>query len=360
MCKFGLRYLVFSGKIFCAVLAHLFFSLLLLSFSSAIFMYIIVTQDDVDVERETYQATREGLEQMYSESQKRLKEEIRTRQELEKEVQLQISLRAETEMATRLLEKDVHEKQDLIIALRNQLDDVKGYNIEMHSKHQLLESKHKEKMTETKKLEEIIQAMKVEKEKVNNRLKQAVSDKDATEEAIKSISDQLTESDLKRNALETDLRIEKDWRTTTQENLEKSGDKINSLTKQIDRLTVVEQDYKNLKQAHEELTRIHKDQETALAEMAAQLGHSKMKHEDLREVQQALKDAHWADDDLVTECKSCEKSFNLSRRKHHCRNCGDIFCNECSDHRMMLPSSSKPVRVCDNCNLMLIDRASKA
>jgi len=44
-----------------------------------------------------------------------------------------------------------------------------------------------------------------------------------------------------RNALETDLRIEKDWRTTTQENLEKSGDKINSLTKQIDRLTVVEQ-----------------------------------------------------------------------------------------------------------------------
>ncbi|KAF6016799.1 RUFY2 [Bugula neritina] len=128
-----------------------------------------VTQDDVDVERETYQATREGLEQMYSESQKRLKEEIRTRQELEKEVQLQISLRAETEMATRLLEKDVHEKQDLIIALRNQLDDVKGYNIEMHSKHQLLESKHKEKMTETKKLEEIIQAIKIEKEKVNNR-----------------------------------------------------------------------------------------------------------------------------------------------------------------------------------------------
>ena len=58
-------------------------------------------------------------------------------QELEKEVQLQISLRTETEMATRLLEKDVHEKQDVIIALRNQLSDVKGYNIEMHSKQQV-------------------------------------------------------------------------------------------------------------------------------------------------------------------------------------------------------------------------------
>ena len=40
-------------------------------------------------------------------------------------------------MATRLLEKDVHEKQDVIIALRNQLSDVKGYNIEMHSKQQV-------------------------------------------------------------------------------------------------------------------------------------------------------------------------------------------------------------------------------
>ena len=58
-------------------------------------------------------------------------------QDLEKEVQLQISIRTETEMATRLLEKDIHEKQDMIIALRNQLDDVKGYNIEMHSKHQV-------------------------------------------------------------------------------------------------------------------------------------------------------------------------------------------------------------------------------
>lgn len=46
-------------------------------------------------------------------------------------------MRTETEMATRLLERDVHEKQDNIIALRNQLDDVKGYNIEVNSKLQV-------------------------------------------------------------------------------------------------------------------------------------------------------------------------------------------------------------------------------
>ena len=42
--------------------------------------FVQTTQDDVVTERETYQTTREGLEQMYSESQKRLKDEIRNRQ----------------------------------------------------------------------------------------------------------------------------------------------------------------------------------------------------------------------------------------------------------------------------------------
>lgn len=40
------------------------------------------TVDDVVVERETYQTTREGLEQMYAECQKRLRDEIKTRQVL--------------------------------------------------------------------------------------------------------------------------------------------------------------------------------------------------------------------------------------------------------------------------------------
>lgn len=44
--------------------------------------------------------------------------------------------------------------------------------------------------------------------------------------------------------------------------------------------------------------------------------------------------------------------------QHHCRNCGDIFCNECSDNKMPLPSSAKPVRVCDNCHPLLLQRYS--
>lgn len=38
----------------------------------------------------------------------------------------------------------------------------------------------------------------------------------------------------------------------------------------------------------------------------------------------------WIDDRDVKLCPSCAKSFHVARRKHHCRLCGAIMCNECS------------------------------
>ena len=38
----------------------------------------------------------------------------------------------------------------------------------------------------------------------------------------------------------------------------------------------------------------------------------------------------WASDDIIDKCLTCEKSFSLFRRRHHCRNCGGIFFYECS------------------------------
>ena len=46
-------------------------------------------------------------------------------------------MKAEMEMAMKLLEKDVHEKQDTIISLRNQLEDIKDINLEMYTKLQV-------------------------------------------------------------------------------------------------------------------------------------------------------------------------------------------------------------------------------
>uniref|UniRef100_A0A1I8Q9P1 RUN domain-containing protein n=1 Tax=Stomoxys calcitrans TaxID=35570 RepID=A0A1I8Q9P1_STOCA len=56
--------------------------------------------------------------------------------ELEKELKLQVALKAESDMAMKLLEKDIHEKQDTIVSLRLQLDEIKQINLEMYRKLQ--------------------------------------------------------------------------------------------------------------------------------------------------------------------------------------------------------------------------------
>lgn len=57
--------------------------------------------------------------------------------ELEKELELQIGMKTEMEIAMKLLEKDTHEKQDTLVALRQQLEEVKAINLQMFHKSQV-------------------------------------------------------------------------------------------------------------------------------------------------------------------------------------------------------------------------------
>uniref|UniRef100_UPI00398F24DB RUN and FYVE domain-containing protein 2 n=1 Tax=Pristiophorus japonicus TaxID=55135 RepID=UPI00398F24DB len=85
---------------------------------------------------------------------------------------------------------------------------------------------------------------------------------------------------------------------------------------------------------------------------------SKLKIETIKEANKALQGLVWLKDRDATSCKLCEKEFSISTRKHHCRNCGEIFCNACSDNELPLPSSPKPVRVCDTCHALLLQQCS--
>lgn len=38
----------------------------------------------------------------------------------------------------------------------------------------------------------------------------------------------------------------------------------------------------------------------------------------------------WKPDKEVPFCRWCSKSFNVRRRRHHCRLCGSIMCKRCS------------------------------
>uniref|UniRef100_A0A8C2L537 RUN and FYVE domain containing 2 n=1 Tax=Cyprinus carpio TaxID=7962 RepID=A0A8C2L537_CYPCA len=56
--------------------------------------------------------------------------------DVENELVVHVSMKQEMEMAMKLLEKDIHEKQDTLIGLRHQLDEVKAINVEMYQKIQ--------------------------------------------------------------------------------------------------------------------------------------------------------------------------------------------------------------------------------
>lgn len=67
--------------------------------------------------------------------------------------------------------------------------------------------------------------------------------------------------------------------------------------------------------------------------------------------------SYWRPNHEIKSCFKCEASFTPNRQnkiapsKHHCRKCGEGFCEGCSSNRCPVPQKgwTEPVRVCDLC-----------
>ncbi|XP_069973806.1 WD repeat and FYVE domain-containing protein 3 isoform X2 [Penaeus vannamei] len=60
---------------------------------------------------------------------------------------------------------------------------------------------------------------------------------------------------------------------------------------------------------------------------------------------------HWVRDDGSDACAHCQVKFSIYERRHHCRNCGHLFCSRCSRFESEISRLRilKPVRVCQKC-----------
>ncbi|KAL3216218.1 hypothetical protein MRX96_006415 [Rhipicephalus microplus] len=62
--------------------------------------------------------------------------------------------------------------------------------------------------------------------------------------------------------------------------------------------------------------------------------------------------SYWVPNYKIQACHKCKKSFPPEEKKHHCRACGNGFCQDCSSKTRPVPErgwGTEPVRVCDDC-----------
>ncbi|XP_062963389.1 protein RUFY3 isoform X2 [Cynocephalus volans] len=280
--------------------------------------------------------TSEG--QALSEARKHLKEETQLRLDVEKELEIQISMRQEMELAMKMLEKDVCEKQDALVSLRQQLDDLRALKHELAFKLQSSDLGVKQKS------------------ELNSRLEEKTNQMAAT---IKQLEQRLRQAERDRQSAELDNRLFK----------QDFGDKINSLQLEVEELT---------RQRNQLELELKQEKERRLQNSRSITGKSSQKpepkdgkhkiQEENVKLKKPLEESHRLqsrpldeqDQLMLSEkphvCQLCQEDGSLTQNV--CKNCRGTFCNACSTNELPLPSSIKPERVCNPCHKRLMKQYS--
>ncbi|XP_026731336.1 RUN and FYVE domain-containing protein 2-like isoform X1 [Trichoplusia ni] len=315
-------------------------------------MKVTELQSDEE-EKRSVKSTASDRSKNDSEASKILEEERKKYLELQKELDLQISLKAEMEVAMKLLEKDIHDKQDTIISLRRQLDDIKLINLEMYKKLQECESSLKHKTELIAKLEAKTESMGSTIHQLDEKLQEDKLARKSLEDSARTLGQKAAAAETRAVAAEGDLRIEREWRVSLQESMMRDRDKISMLTQEVESLKSIGQKYLALQEEQHVLKTQYNEAQKTLEEVGATLSENKLQLAELLEkeakAQTVEESPTWTHDKDATACTACAKEFSIARRKHHCRRCGHIFCAACSDKTVALAGNTKPVRVCDAC-----------
>uniref|UniRef100_A0A8C8B0C6 Zinc finger FYVE domain-containing protein n=1 Tax=Otus sunia TaxID=257818 RepID=A0A8C8B0C6_9STRI len=57
----------------------------------------------------------------------------------------------------------------------------------------------------------------------------------------------------------------------------------------------------------------------------------------------------WVPDSEAPNCMNCQVKFTFTKRRHHCRACGKVFCGGCCKRKSKLQYMEKEARVCNSC-----------
>ncbi|XP_030648747.1 myotubularin-related protein 4 [Chanos chanos] len=69
----------------------------------------------------------------------------------------------------------------------------------------------------------------------------------------------------------------------------------------------------------------------------------------------------WVPDHMASHCFNCDCEFWIAKRRHHCRNCGNVFCKDCCHLKLPIPDQQlyDPVLVCNSCHDLLLESRTR-
>ncbi|XP_060894243.1 protein RUFY3 isoform X1 [Labrus mixtus] len=277
--------------------------------------------------------------QALGETRKQLKEETLLRLDVEKELEVQIGMKQEMELSMKMLEKDICEKQDSLVELRQQLEDLRVINQQISHKSQSTETSSKQKSEAITRLEEKINQMTGTVKHLETRCKQAERERDVAFEAnrlfkqefgdkIESLQEEVEQLRKHRYHLDLELRKERERRS---EHHQDSSPLLPG--------TPQRKQPENIPKRHSGA-----EDRSSLSSSLSLSHHEDEQEESLVEISQP------------SVCTMCEKEDSLLKTKKQCKNCSGVFCLSCVSNELPLPSSILPETVCTACYSLLLQQ----
>ncbi|KAL5103157.1 RUN and FYVE domain-containing protein 2 [Taenia crassiceps] len=315
-------------------------------------------QNELEVVRETFKHSSLSLDTQNLELERQLTEEKKRRLASEDSLVQEKEGRCAAETELSRLRALNSERETCLTEYRSQIAAMvvlnKGFSEKLRSVSAELETSNKHASS----LQEKIDGMSSVLTGMNERCNHLKEEKVANEKSLQEAIGRANQADRMCAQLQADLEANREFTQNLQSQLDEVYVDLASVKALQENLDRKSQSLRERDAMIAELQQRCSEAERGLAEMAGTVEAARLQADRAEERVRLLATARWTSDSDVNACSLCASPFSFSRRRHHCRNCGLIFCQECSAFKMSLPSSSKPVRVCETCHNQLMQRYS--
>lgn len=125
-------------------------------------------------------------------------------------------------------------------------------------------------------------------------------------------------------------------------------DLISKLQLKINQSAEDARKHEKTKSDFEKLRKKYNEDQQTLEELGIQLSTTKLQVSDMKERAKIAEElgngramaSDWTPDESATKCNCCQTNFSITKRKHHCRSCGEVVCKNCSEHLLPLEDST--------------------